>query len=118
MKASTLVQLQSPEKENKIDERKDPKHVFLNYVEIILLNVYNEIFVRIEADQHERMSCLLHKIAGKWRLLVQQQSMKYQQQYIRSRRKARKTIANCLYLDLLCVFSALVYSATGTRLRI
>ena len=28
-------------------------------------NVYNEIFVRIEADQHERSSCLLHKIAGK-----------------------------------------------------
>ena len=24
-------------------------------------NVFNEIFVRIEADQHERTSCLLHK---------------------------------------------------------
>ena len=28
-------------------------------------NVFNEIFVRIEADQHERMSCLLHKNCGK-----------------------------------------------------
>ena len=85
---------------------------------------FNEIFVRIEADQHERTSCLLHKIAGKRHRLLQQQtnkrqlSMKYQQQYVRSRRKASKTIANRLYLDLLCVFSALVNSATGTRLHI
>ena len=63
------------------------------------------------------------KIAGKRRRLVQQQthkrqlSMKYQQQYVRSRRKASKTIANCLYLDLLSVFSALVNSAAGTRLE-
>ena len=28
-------------------------------------NVSNEIFVRIEADQHERTSCLLHKNCGK-----------------------------------------------------
>ena len=28
-------------------------------------NVFNEIFVRIEADQHERTSCLLHKKCGK-----------------------------------------------------
>ena len=28
-------------------------------------NVFNEIFVRIEADQHERMTCLLHKNCGK-----------------------------------------------------
>ena len=28
-------------------------------------NVVNEIFVRIEADQHERTSCLLHKNCGK-----------------------------------------------------
>ena len=28
-------------------------------------NVYNEIFVRIEADQHERTTCLLHKKCGK-----------------------------------------------------
>ena len=28
-------------------------------------NVFNEIFVRIEADQHERTSCLLHKNCGK-----------------------------------------------------
>ena len=27
-------------------------------------NVSNEIFVRIEADQHERTSCLLHKNCG------------------------------------------------------
>ena len=27
-------------------------------------NVFNEIFVRIEADQHERTSCLLHKNCG------------------------------------------------------
>ena len=64
------------------------------------------------------------KIAGKRRRLVQQQtnkrqlSMKYQQQNVRSRRKASKNIANRLYLDLLYVFSALVNSATGTRLRI
>ena len=41
-----------------------------------------------------------------------QLSMKYQQEYVHSRRKANKTIANCLYLDLLCVFSALVNRAT------
>ena len=28
-------------------------------------NVFNEIFVRIEADQHERTSCLLYKNCGK-----------------------------------------------------
>ena len=28
-------------------------------------NVFNEIFARIEADQHERASCLLHKNCGK-----------------------------------------------------
>ena len=28
-------------------------------------NVFNEIFVRIEADQHERTTCLLHKNCGK-----------------------------------------------------
>ena len=28
-------------------------------------NVFNEIFVRIEADQHERANCLLHKNCGK-----------------------------------------------------
>ena len=28
-------------------------------------NVSNEIFVRIETDQHERTSCLLHKNCGK-----------------------------------------------------
>ena len=28
-------------------------------------NVFNEIFPRIEADQHERASCLLHKNCGK-----------------------------------------------------
>ena len=90
-------------------------------------NVFNEIFARIEADQHERASCLLTKIAGKRRRLVQQQtnkrqlSMSYQpcqQQYVRWRRIASKTIAIRLYLDLLCVFSALVNSAAGTRLRI
>ena len=54
------------------------------------------------------------KIAGKRRRLVQQQtnkrqlSMSYQQQYVRSRRIASKTIAIHLCLDLLCVFSALV----------
>ena len=64
------------------------------------------------------------KIAGKRRRLVQQQtnkrqiSMSYQQQYVCSRRKASKTIVIRLYLDLLCVFSALVNSAAGTRLRI
>ena len=85
-------------------------------------NVFNEIFARIEADQHERAS--FTKIAGKRRRLVQQQtnkrqlSMSYQQQYVRSRRIASKTIAIRLYLDLLCVFSALVNSAAGTRLRI
>ena len=28
-------------------------------------NVFNEIFARVEADQHERASCLLHKNCGK-----------------------------------------------------
>ena len=28
-------------------------------------NAFNEIFARIEADQHERASCLLHKNCGK-----------------------------------------------------
>ena len=28
-------------------------------------NVFNETFVRIEADQHERTMCLLHKNCGK-----------------------------------------------------
>ena len=72
-KASTLVQLrirfkaQRKKKEKKIHERKHPKHVFLkiNYAKIILQKVFNEIFVRIEADQHERTSCLLHKNCGK-----------------------------------------------------
>ena len=87
-------------------------------------NVFNEIFVRTEADQRERTSCLLYKNCGQTRRLVQQQtnkrqlSMKFQQQNVQSRRKASKTIANRLYLDLLCVFSTLVNSATGTRLRI
>ena len=64
------------------------------------------------------------KIAGKRRRLVQQQTNKrqlsksYQQQYVRSRRTTSKTIAIRLYLDLLCVFSALVNSAAGRRLRI
>ena len=64
------------------------------------------------------------KIAGKRRWLVQQQtnkrqlSMSYQQQYVRSRIITSKTIAIRLYLDLLCVFSALVNSAAGTRLRV
>ena len=54
-------------KEKKIHERKRPKHVFLktNYAEIICRNVFNEMFARIEADQHERASCLLHKNCGK-----------------------------------------------------
>ena len=88
-------------------------------------NVFNEIFARIEADQHELARvAYFTKIAGKRRRLVQQQtnkrqlSMSYQQQYVRSRRIASKTIAIRLYLDLLCVFSALVNSAAGTRLRI
>ena len=77
-------------------------------------NVFNEIFARIEAGQHERASWLLHKIVGKRRRLVQQQTnkrqlpMSYQQQYVRSRRIASKTIAIRLCLYLLCVFSALV----------
>ena len=52
--------------EKKIHERKHPKHVFLktNYAEIILQKC-NEIFARIEANQHERASCLLHKNCGK-----------------------------------------------------
>ena len=41
-------------------------------------NVFNEIFVRIEADQHERTSCLLYKNCGKMRQLVQQQTNKRQ----------------------------------------
>ena len=78
-------------------------------LKVFCRNAFNEILVRIEAAQHKRTSCLLHKIAGKQRRLVQQQtnkrqlSMKYQQQYISSRRKASKTIANCLYLDLLLI---------------
>ena len=106
--------------------RENTQNVFLkiNYAEIILQKWFNEIFVRIEADQYERTRCLLHKNCGKTCRLVQQQtnkrqlSMKYQQQNVRSRRKASKTIANRLYLDLLCVFSELVNSATGTRIRI
>ena len=96
-----------------------------NYDEITShLNLFmyiNKLFVQIKADQHEQMS-VLHKIAGKWRWLLQQQtnkrqlSMKYQQQYICSRRKASKPIANHLNLD--CVFSVLVNSTTRTRLRI
>ena len=98
--------------------RENTQNVFLkiNYAEIILQKWFNEIFVWIEADQHELRSCLLHKNCGKTRRLVQQQtnkrqlSMKYQQQNICSRRKASKTIANRLTLRLFC--------ATGTRLRI
>ena len=92
-------------------------------LKLFFRNVFNEIFARIEADQHERVAYFT-KIAGKRLRLVQQQtnkrqlSMSYQQQYVRSRRKASKTIAIRLYLDLLCVFSALVNSAAGTRLRI
>ena len=37
-----------------------------------------EIFVRIEADQHERTKWNLHKIAGKLRWLVPQQTNKRQ----------------------------------------
>ena len=127
---TTSLSFQSPEKEKKKIKymREKAQTCFpKNYDEITLhLNLFmyiNKIFVRIKADQHEQMS-VLHKIAGKWRRILQQQtnkrqfSMKYQQQYICSRRKASKPIANHLNLDLLCVFSVLVKSTTGTRLRI
>ena len=42
------------------------------------VHVYNEIFVRIKTDQHERRSCILHKTAGKRRQFVQQQTNKRQ----------------------------------------
>ena len=67
-------------------------------LKLLRRHVYNEIFVRIEADQHERTSCILHKNAGKQRRLVQQQtnkrqrSMKYQQQYVCSGEKQAKPL--------------------------
>ena len=78
---------------------------------------------RLKLTNTSERDAYFTKIAGKRRQLVQQKtnyrqlSIKYQQQNVRSRRKASKTIANRLYLDLLCVFSALVNGATGTRLR-
>ena len=66
------------------------------------------------------------KIAGKQRRLMQQQtnkrqlSMSYQQQYVRSRRIASKTIAIRLYLDLLCLTMPikLPQAESGTSLKL
>ena len=43
-------------------------------------------------------------------------SLKYEQQYVCSRRKTSKTIANGLNFDFICIFSALVNSAAGLTL--
>ena len=135
----TSRSFQSPEKdknEKKIHERKHPKHVFLktNYAEFLLKNklcwnhfaemyLMNYLLGLKLINTSERVAYFT-KIAGKRRRLVQQQtnkrqlSMSYQQQYVRSRRTTSKTIAIRLYIDLLCVFSTLVNSAAGRRLRI
>ena len=73
-KASTLVQLRVRFKAQRKKKRKEniwektPKTCFLKKQTILKLfcrNVFNEIFARTEADQHEQASCLLHKNCGK-----------------------------------------------------
>ena len=130
-KASTLVQLVSKPRERKKRKEntweKTPRTCFLknklcwNYFAEIYLMKY---LLGLKLIKTSERVAYFTKIAGKRRRLVQQQtnkrhlSMSYQQQYVRSRRIASKTIAIRLYLDLLCVFSALVNSAARTRLRI
>ena len=126
----TSRSFQSPEKEKKRKENtweKTSKTCFLknklcwNYFAEMYLMKY---LLGLKLIHTSERIAYFTKIAGKRRRLVQQQtnkrqlSMSYQQQYVRSRRIASKTIAIRLYLDLLCVFSALVNSAAGTRLRI
>ena len=132
-KASTLVQLRVRFKAQRKKKRKEntwektPKTCFLknklcwNYFAEMYLMKY---LLGLKLINTSERVAYFTKIAGKRRRLVQQQtnkrqlSMSYQQQYVRSRRIASKTISFRLYLDLLCVFSALGNSAAGTRLRI
>ena len=132
-KASTLVQLRVRFKAQRKKKRKEntwektPKTCFLknklcwNYFAEMYLMKY---LLGLKLINTSERVAYFTNIAGKRLRLVQQQtnkrqlSMSYQQQYVRSRRKASKTIAIRLYLHLLCVFSALVNSAAGTRLRI
>ena len=132
-KASTLVQLRVRFKAQRKKKRKEntwektPKTCFLknklcwNYFAEMYLMKY---LLRLKLINTSERVAYFTKNAEKRRRLVQQQtnkrqlSMSYQQQYVRSRRIASKTITIRLYLDLLCVFSALVNSAAGTRLRI
>ena len=125
-KASTLVQLRVRFKAQRKKKRKEntwektPKTCFLKnklcwhyFAEMYLM----KYLLGLKLINTSERVAYFKKIAGKRRRLVQQQtnkrqlSMSYQQQYVRSRRIASKTIAICLYLDLLCVFSALVNSA-------
>ena len=132
-KASTLVQLrvrfkaQRKKKGKENTWEKTPKTCFLknklcwNYFAEMYLMKY---LLGLKLINTSERVAYFTKIAGKRRRLVQQQTNKrqlstsYQQQYVRPRRIASKTIAIRLYLDLLCVFSALGNSAAGTRLRI
>ena len=132
-KASTLVQLRIRFKAQRKKKRKEntwektPKTCFLknklcwNYFAEMYLMKY---LLGLKLIHTSERIAYFTKNAGKRRRLVQQQtnkrqlSMSYQQQYVRSRRIASKTIAIRLYLHLLCVFSALVNSAARTRLRI
>ena len=132
-KASTLVQLRVRFKAQRKKKRKEntwektPKTRFLknklcwNYFAEMYLMKY---LLGLKLINMSERVAYFTKIAGKRRRLVQQQtnkrqlSMSYQQQYVRLRRIASKTVPIRLYLDLLCVFSALVNSAAGTRLRI
>ena len=131
-KASTLVQLRVRFKAQRKKKRKEntwektPKTCFLksklcwNYFAEMYLMKY---LLGLKLINTSERVAYFTKIAGKRRRLLQQQtnkrqlSMSYQQQYVRSRRIASKTIAIRLYLDLLCVFCALANSAAGTRLR-
>ena len=132
-KASTLVQLRVRFKAQRKKKRKEntwdktPKTCFLknklcwNYFAEMYLMKY---LLGLKLINTSERVAYFTKIVGKRRRLVQQQtnkrqlSMSYQQQYVRSRRIASKTITIRLYLDLLCVFFALVNTAAGTRLRI
>ena len=67
----TSLSFQSPEKEKKKKRkcmRENAQNMFSykqTMLKLFCRNVFNEIFARIEADQHERASCLLHKNCGK-----------------------------------------------------
>ena len=67
----TSRSFQSPEKEKKKKRkylRENTQNMFSlkqTMLKLFCRNVFNEVFARIEADQHERASCLLHKNCGK-----------------------------------------------------